>query len=77
MPKFPVLSLLNREFEIGCRIATERPSHLNRDEAGHLHCEVGPAIHYPSGWSGWHWQRVPVPQTIIEGPRPRSTAKRD
>jgi hypothetical protein len=38
----------------GICFAAERPSHINRDEAGHLHCEVGPSVAYPSGWSWWH-----------------------
>ncbi|HEY3525435.1 MAG TPA: hypothetical protein VGK47_04500 [Nitrososphaeraceae archaeon] len=31
--------------------ATERPSTLKFDEEGHPHCEDGPAIAYPDGWS--------------------------
>src|SRR5207248_666219 len=46
--------------------AAERPSYLNRDEEGRLHCEVGPAVAYPSGWSWWHWHGTAVPQQVIE-----------
>jgi len=53
----------------GICFAAERPTHINRDEAGHLHCEIGPTLAYPSGWSWWHWHGVWVPQSIIEEPR--------
>jgi hypothetical protein len=53
----------------GICFAAERPSHINRDEVGQLHCEVGPAIAYPSGWSWWHWHGVGVPQHVIEEPQ--------
>jgi hypothetical protein len=53
----------------GICFASERPTHINCDEAGHLHCEIGPALAYPTGWSWWHWHGVRVPQSIIEEPR--------
>jgi hypothetical protein len=52
----------------GICFAAERPTHINRDEAGHLHCEVGPGVAYPSGWSWWHWHGTRVPQDVIEEP---------
>ena len=52
----------------GISFAAERPTHLNRDGAGDLHCEVGPSIAYPSGWSWWHWHDIRVPQQVIEMP---------
>jgi hypothetical protein len=52
----------------GICFAAERPTHLNRDEAGHLHCEVGPSVSFPSGWSWWHWHGIGVPQSVIEIP---------
>jgi hypothetical protein len=52
----------------GICFAAERPTHLNRDEAGHLHCEIGPGVAYPSGWSWWHWHGARVPQSVIEEP---------
>jgi hypothetical protein len=52
----------------GICFAAERPTHINRDVAGRLHCEVGPGVAYPSGWSWWHWHGVRVPQNIIEEP---------
>jgi hypothetical protein len=48
--------------------AAERPTHLNRDEEGRLHCEVGPSAAYRSGWSWWHWHGTRVPQQVIELP---------
>ena len=59
----------------GICFAAERPSHINRDEAGHLHCEVGPSVAYPSGWSWWHWHGMRVSQSIIEEPE-RITVER-
>jgi hypothetical protein len=53
----------------GICIAAERPSHINRDEAGHLHCEVGPSIALRSGWSWWHWHGTEVWQALIEEPQ--------
>ena len=52
----------------GICFAAERPSYANRDEAGQLHCGVGPAIAYPSGWSWWQWHGIEVPQMVIEEP---------
>ena len=53
----------------GICIAAERPSHINRDDAGHLHCEVGPSIALRSGWSWWHWHGTEVWQALIEEPQ--------
>jgi hypothetical protein len=53
----------------GICIAAERPSHINRDEAGQLHCEVGPSIALRSGWSWWHWHGTEVWQALIEEPQ--------
>jgi hypothetical protein len=52
----------------GICFVSDRPAHINRDEAGHLHCEVGPGVAYPSGWSWWHWHGTRVPQSVIEEP---------
>jgi hypothetical protein len=59
----------------GVCFVAERPTHLNWDEAGQLHCEVGPSVAYPSGWSWWHWHGVRVPQNAIEA-RGRSRSRR-
>jgi hypothetical protein len=48
--------------------ASERPSHINRDEQGRLHCEIGQSIGYRSGWGLWHWHGVQVPQLVVEHP---------
>jgi uncharacterized protein DUF6745 len=53
----------------GICIAAERPSHINRDETGHLDCEVGPSIACRSGWSWWHWHGTEVWQALIEEPQ--------
>jgi hypothetical protein len=53
----------------GVCIAAERPSHINPDEAGQLHCEVGPSIALRSGWSWWHWHGTEVWQQLIEEPQ--------
>jgi hypothetical protein len=53
----------------GIVFAAERPSHINRDTRGLLHCEIGPSLAYPSGWASWHWHGVPAPQPIIEEPQ--------
>ena len=52
----------------GMCFAAERPSHIHRDAAGRLHCEVGPSIAFRSGWSWWHWQGRQVDREIIEEP---------
>jgi hypothetical protein len=49
--------------------AAERPIHINHDEAGRLHCEVGPSFAFRSGWCRWHWHGVEVDRQIIEEPR--------
>jgi hypothetical protein len=47
---------------------TERPVILNRDERGRLHCEDGPAMQYPDGWSLYRFHGVQVPEYVIENP---------
>lgn len=44
---------------------SDRPSVLNRDREGRLHCETGPSIAYRDGWSLWHWHGVAVPSEWI------------
>ena len=45
----------------GVAILQERHCVLRRDPEGRIHCEDGPAIAYPDGWSiyAWHGTRVP------------------
>src|SRR3954447_1069656 len=52
----------------GICFASQRPLFINRDAEGELHCEVGPAVAYPSGWSWWHWHGIAVLQAVIEAP---------
>ena len=47
---------------------SERPSVLHRDNRGRLHCDIGPSLMYPDGWSTWSWHGVTVTQEIIEQP---------
>jgi hypothetical protein len=47
-------------------VLTERPSILNRDPDGRLHCEDGPSVAYPDGWSVWAWHGIRVAQEVIE-----------
>ena len=53
----------------GLCIAAERPTHINRDDAGRLHGEAGPSIAFRSGWSWWHWHGHEVDRDIIEDPQ--------
>ena len=48
--------------------ASERPSHINRDDRGRLHSETGQSIGYRCGWGLWHWHSVQVPREVIEQP---------
>lgn len=53
----------SREFVV----ITERPRELHHDPQGRLHCETGPAISYPDGWSVWIWHGTRVDPWVIEG----------
>ena len=50
----------------GAVIITERPSEMHRDVSHRLHCETGPALRYPDGWSIHAWHGVRVPGEWIE-----------
>ena len=50
-----------------CWIA-ERHCILNRDTQGRLHCESGPALSYPDGWSIYAVHGVRVPERVIISP---------
>ncbi len=50
-----------------CFIA-RRHAVLKRDEVGRLHCEDGPAVVYPDGWSIYAWRGMRVPEYVIERP---------
>ena len=47
---------------------SERHSVVKQDAAYRLHCEDGPAVRYPDGWSLYYWHGVVVPEAIIERP---------
>lgn len=45
---------------------SDRPTVINRDGEGRLHCENGPSIAYRDGWALHHWHGVSVPADWIE-----------
>jgi hypothetical protein len=45
---------------------SDRPTVINRDGEGRLHCETGPSISYRDGWALHHWHGVSVPADWIE-----------
>lgn len=45
-------------------VAVPRPVMLLQGDR--LHCEDGPAVHWPSGERYWFWRGVRVPQRVIE-----------
>ena len=47
-------------------VISDRPSIINRDAEGRLHCENGPSIAYRDGWALHHWHGVSVPLHWIE-----------
>lgn len=54
---------------------SERHNVLNRDDAGRLHCETGPAISYPDGFSIWALNGVLIDETIVMRPETQTIAK--
>ncbi|MEV6279079.1 DUF6745 domain-containing protein [Nocardia sp. NPDC051832] len=46
-------------------VLCERPLHLERDEAGRLHCGTGPALIFPDGFALYAWSGMPVPATFL------------
>ena len=48
---------------------SERHNICNRDDRGRLHCENGPALAYPDGWTIYAWHGVRVHYRIIEHPQ--------
>ena len=47
-----------------CAIS-DRPRTLLRDAQHRLHCETGPALAYPDGWSIYAWHGTRVPEAAI------------
>ena len=54
----------HREFVM----VSDRPTVINRDAQGRLHCETGMAISWPDGWGVWAWHGVRVTEDIIMHP---------
>lgn len=54
---------------------SDRPSVVNRDDRGRLHCETGPSIAYRDGWTLHHWHGVAVPADVIERPASITVAR--
>ena len=52
----------------GLCLAAERPTHIHRDKAGHLHAESGPSIAYRSGWAWWHWHGTQIEPDLVKRP---------
>jgi hypothetical protein len=49
-------------------IVSERPTEINRDEQGRLHCPSGPSIAWSDGWSLYHWHGIRVTERAIMRP---------
>jgi hypothetical protein len=49
---------------------SDRPSVINLDVNGRLHCENGPSIAYRDGWSLYHWHGVSIPGEWVTGRKP-------
>ena len=56
-------------------VATERHSavNLDDDDPGRLHCEDGPALTFPDGWSIYAIHGVRVPEQVIMAPETLTT----
>ena len=44
---------------------SDRPTIINRDDQGRLHCETGPSIAYRDGWGLHHWHGTAIPAEWI------------
>ena len=47
-------------------LISERTSLVKKDELSRLHCETGPAVLYPDGWSIYSWHGTQIPSKWIE-----------
>jgi hypothetical protein len=45
-----------------------RPTVINRDDQGRLHCEDGKSIEYPDGWGLYSWHGTKVSEKLIITP---------
>lgn len=48
-------------------VLCERPTRLERDEAGRLHSADGPALVFPDGFALHAWGGMPIPEDFLEG----------
>jgi hypothetical protein len=53
-------------FSTACAAISDRPLRINRDDAGQLHCENGPAMLYRDGWAIYAWHGVVIPGEWVE-----------
>lgn len=51
----------------GVAVMTQRPTFMQFDETGRLHCETGPAVAWADQFKLWYWHGVHVPQRLVEG----------
>lgn len=49
-------------------VVSDRPSVINKDSKGRLHCDNGPSIAFRDGWALYHWHGTEVPRLVIESP---------
>jgi hypothetical protein len=48
---------------------SERHCVVEQDDLGRLHCEGGPAVEYPDGWSVYAYHGARVPEWVITRPQ--------
>jgi len=51
----------------GVAVMTQRPTFMQFDDGGRLHCETGPAVAWADHFKLWYWHGVHVPQRLVEG----------
>ena len=54
----------------GVCVIGDRPTVLERDRDGRLHCETGLAVNWSDGWATHWWHGICVPSWVIEDPTP-------
>lgn len=52
----------------GVCVLVDSPAFVRVDDAGRLHCDNGPAMRYPDGFTIYAWHGVNVPALVIETP---------
>ena len=63
----------HRDFVMVC----ERPSRIERDGQGRLHCLTGKAIEWPDGWGVHRVHGTTVPEFVVERPEEITVARID